>query len=49
VSRARAQSLALFGALASAEQTLHAKPGKHGEIPVFELDSTLRFYARHLG
>ncbi|CCK24788.1 hypothetical protein BN159_0409 [Streptomyces davaonensis JCM 4913] len=45
----RVQSLALFDALASAEKTLHANPGKHGEIPAFELDSTLRFFARHLG
>jgi dienelactone hydrolase len=45
----RAQSLALFDALASAEKTLHANPGRHGEVPAFELDSTLRFFARHLG
>lgn len=45
----RVQSLALFDALASAEKTLHANPGKHGEIPAFELESTLRFFARHLG
>ncbi|MFJ3967799.1 alpha/beta hydrolase family protein [Streptomyces parvus] len=45
----RVQSLALFDALASAEKTLHANPGKHGEIPAFELDSTLRFFSRHLG
>ena len=45
----RAQSLALFDAFASAEKTLHANPGKHGEIPAFEVDSTLRFFARHLG
>ena len=45
----RAQSLALFDALASAEKTLHANPGKHGEIPAFELDAALRFFARHLG
>ncbi len=44
----RAQSLALFDALASAEKTLHAHPGLHGEVPAFELDSTLRFFARHL-
>ena len=44
----RAQSLALFDALASAEKTLHANPGKHGEVPPFELESTLRFFARHL-
>ena len=45
----RAQSLALFDILASAERTLHANPGKHGGVPAFELDSTLRFFARHLG
>ncbi|MFI0863003.1 dienelactone hydrolase family protein [Streptomyces smyrnaeus] len=45
----REQSLALFDALASTEKTLHANPGKHGEIPGFELESTLRFFARHLG
>lgn len=44
-----AHSLALFDAFASAEKTLHANPGKHGEVPAFELDSTLRFFARHLG
>jgi dienelactone hydrolase len=45
----RAQGLALFDALGSAEKTLHANPGRHGEVPAFELDSTLRFFARHLG
>lgn len=45
----RAQSLALYEALASAEKTLHANPGKHGDLPAFELDSALRFFARHLG
>ena len=45
----RAASLALFDVFASAEKTLHANPGKHGEIPVFELDSALRFFTRHLG
>ena len=45
----RTQSLALFDALASAEKTLHANPGEHGEVPAFEIDSTLRFFARHLG
>jgi dienelactone hydrolase len=45
----RTQSLALFDALASAEKTLHANPGRHGEVPAFEMDSTLRFFARHLG
>lgn len=45
----RAQGLALFDALGSAEKTLHANPGKHAEIPLFELDSAVRFFARHLG
>jgi dienelactone hydrolase len=44
----RDQSLALFDAFASAEKTLHANPGRHGELPPFELDSTVRFFARHL-
>lgn len=45
----RDQGLALFDALASAEKTLHANSGKHGEIPRFEMESSLRFFARHLG
>ncbi|MEV5439446.1 alpha/beta hydrolase [Streptomyces sp. NPDC052682] len=45
----REESLALFDALASAEKTLHAHPGGHGDVPALELDSTLRFFARHLG
>ena len=45
----RASGLALFGALASAEKTLHANPGRHREVPEFELDSSQRFLARHLG
>ncbi|BCJ49898.1 hypothetical protein Asp14428_13730 [Actinoplanes sp. NBRC 14428] len=44
----RAQGLALFDAFASAEKTLHANPGKHGELPAFELDGNLRFFERHL-
>jgi dienelactone hydrolase len=45
----RDQGLALFDALGSAEKTLHANPGKHGEIPHFETESSLRFFIRHLG
>ena len=44
----RAASLALFDAFTSAEKTLHANPGKHAGVPMFELDSSLRFFARHL-
>jgi len=45
----RADGLALFDAIGSAEKTLHAHPGKHGEMPPSEVDSALRFFARHLG
>lgn len=45
----RAQSLALFDALGSAEKTLHAHPGGHGDLPRFETDDSLRFFSRHLG
>ncbi|AZP15757.1 alpha/beta hydrolase [Streptomyces aquilus] len=45
----RAQSQALFDAIGSAEKTLHANPGKHGDLPRFEMDDSLRFFARHLG
>jgi dienelactone hydrolase len=44
----REQGLALFDALGSAEKTLQANPGKHGEIPEFETDDSLRFFTRHL-
>ncbi|MGW2840956.1 dienelactone hydrolase family protein [Streptomyces sp. NPDC001493] len=44
----RDQSLALFDALASAEKTLHANPGKHGDAPSFEVDDSLGFFVRHL-
>ncbi|WP_239675359.1 dienelactone hydrolase family protein [Natronosporangium hydrolyticum] len=44
----RPHSLALFEAFGSAEKTLHANPGKHAELPEFELDSALRFFGRHL-
>ncbi|MFJ9563970.1 dienelactone hydrolase family protein [Streptomyces fuscichromogenes] len=44
----RDQSLALFDALASTEKTLHANPGGHGEVPLSEVDSSQRFFARHL-
>ena len=45
----RAESLALFDAFGSTEKTLHANPGRHGELPPFELDSSVRFFTRHLG
>lgn len=45
----RTDALALFDALASSEKTLHANPGRHTEVPRFEIDSAARFFARHLG
>jgi hypothetical protein len=44
----RQSGLALFGAFASREKTLHANPGRHAGIPAFELESSRRFFARHL-
>lgn len=44
----RAHGLALYEALGSAEKTLHANPGRHGELPSFERDNSMRFFTRHL-
>jgi len=44
----RDSGLALFDAFASREKTLHANPGRHAEVPAFELESSARFFARHL-
>jgi pimeloyl-ACP methyl ester carboxylesterase len=45
----REAGLALFDAVASKEKTLHANAGRHKELPRFEADSAVRFFARHLG
>ncbi|MFF5403492.1 alpha/beta hydrolase [Streptomyces misionensis] len=45
----RASGLALFDAFASPEKTLHANSGRHKDLPRFEADSAVRFFARHLG
>jgi len=45
----REQGLALFDAFASTEKTLHANPGGHMDVPPFEVDATVRFFARHFG
>ncbi|MGW4562904.1 alpha/beta hydrolase family protein [Streptomyces sp. NPDC004561] len=45
----RASGLALFDAFASKEKTLHANAGRHKELPRFEADGAVRFFARHLG
>jgi hypothetical protein len=44
----REQCLALFDAFGSAVKTLHANPGRHGEVPAFELDGAVGFFRRHL-
>ncbi|MCG5213504.1 lysophospholipase [Streptosporangium sp. KLBMP 9127] len=44
----RDSGLALFGAFASPEKTLHANPGRHAGVPAFELESSERFFTRHL-
>jgi pimeloyl-ACP methyl ester carboxylesterase len=44
----REAGLALFDAFASREKTLHANPGRHAGVPAFELDSSQRFFTRHL-
>ena len=44
----RESGLALFDAFASTEKTLHANGGRHKELPRFEADSAVRFFARHL-
>ncbi|MEU6272044.1 alpha/beta hydrolase [Streptomyces populi] len=45
----REAGLSLFNAFASKEKTLHANAGRHKELPRFEADSAVRFFARHLG
>lgn len=45
----RRTGLALFDACASKEKTLHAYPGRHNQVPRFEVDNSARFFARHLG
>ena len=41
--------LTLFDAPGSAGKTLHVSPGSHFEVPDLEIDSSIRFFARHLG
>lgn len=45
----RASALRLFGAVGSAQKTLHANPGSHGDVPDHEEESAVAFFARHLG
>ncbi|WP_441248600.1 alpha/beta hydrolase [Kitasatospora sp. McL0602] len=45
----REEGLALFDAFASKEKSLHVNSGKHKELPRFEAESAVRFFARHFG
>jgi hypothetical protein len=45
----REAGLALFDAFGSREKSLHANAGRHKELPRFEADSAVRFFARHFG
>ncbi|MFE3942689.1 alpha/beta hydrolase family protein [Streptomyces sp. NPDC059118] len=45
----REDGLALFDAFASREKSLHANAGRHVSMPMFEVDSSVQFFARHLG
>ena len=40
----RESGLALFDAFASREKSLHANPGRHADVPMFEVESSLRFF-----
>jgi pimeloyl-ACP methyl ester carboxylesterase len=44
----RDSGLAVFDAFASREKTLHANPGGHIAVPAFEVESSVRFFERHL-
>lgn len=40
---------ALFEALGSQEKTLHANPGRHVQVPLYERQAWEEFFTRHLG
>jgi hypothetical protein len=44
----RQDALKLFDAFGSREKSLHANAGGHMDVPGFEVDSSARFFARHL-
>jgi alpha-beta hydrolase superfamily lysophospholipase len=45
----RQSGLDLFDAFGSEEKSLHANPGGHHQVPLFETENSGRFFARHLG
>ena len=44
----RASALALYDALGSAVKSVHLHPGRHVEVPRFEIEESGLFFARHL-
>ena len=44
----RQSGLDLFNACASKEKALHAYPGRHSQVPRFDVDNSARFFLRHL-
>ncbi len=44
----REGSLALFDEFSSSKKTLQGNAGKHADLPRFEMESSLRFFMRHL-
>lgn len=44
-----AAAIALFDAFGSTDKAMHAHPGRHNQVPEYERDSSVRFFARHLG
>jgi pimeloyl-ACP methyl ester carboxylesterase len=44
----RHRALALFDAIGSADKTLHANPGGHGDVPAFQHAASIMFLRRHL-
>ncbi|MBO2451960.1 alpha/beta hydrolase [Actinomadura barringtoniae] len=45
----RQSALAFFDAFGSKEKTMHANSGGHGDVPAFEVASSIRFFRRHFG
>lgn len=43
---AKESALQLYAAVGSEDKTLHANPGKHGEVPLHEHTSALDFFDR---
>ncbi len=44
----REACLSLFDAIGTRKKTLHANPGKHGDVPVFEINSSVDYLDHYL-